>query len=671
MRRLALTTTTALLLLLESTSAFLQASQNATSLTLSNDRLVASVSKSRGYISVLTLDGQNLLGSESGDNTGIGPYLDCYCTPAGFWTPGRGKNVQYQLFNGTDSTSTPYGGISMGETYAPTGQRLEQYWFLREGETGLHTFSRLVYDNKTTPFLRNLQEFRTLFRPNHDPPLFTHFVANEQFAAPRPDTTGQVVVQDATWKLANDQDAYVKGVGEYFTKYTFQDTWRNHRAHGMWADGSGSKNGTTYGAWLVHNTVETYFNGPVHSDLVVDGIVYNYMVSNHHGDQTPNITDGFDRTFGPQYFHFNAGGSLEELRDDASQYGLQPDWNAAFYDSIAHHVPNLVPTSQRGTFNATIRLPSGAENAIAILTASGHDFQDNVFDPTAYQYWTEIPLVTNTTSQHITIPRVKAGSYRLTIYATSIFGDYTHDNITITPGATTSLSNLTWAPDSAGKELFRIGTPDKSSGEYLHGTTASPTHPLLTEEYRLYWAAYDYITDFPNGVTYRVGHDDVSTALNYVHWAVYGGKANSERPVSVPEHQYNWTILFEVSEEEVRGKDTATFTVQLAGAKTAAGNTDVFNATERWADLPLGVAVNGVDLVPWVIPHYQSSSCAVRSAVICYNLAHKFTFDASILKSGEENSIILSLPYNGTNYESALLPESVYVQYDAMRLEVE
>lgn len=65
----------------------------------------------------------------------------------------------------------------------------------------------------------------------------------------------------------------------------------------------------------------------------------------------------------------------------------------------------------------------------------------------------------------------------------------------------------------------------------------------------------------------------------------------------------------------------------------------------------------------------QSSSCAVRSAVICYNLAHKFLFPTSMLKDGE-NSLILSLPYNGTNFENALLPEAVYVQYDAMRLEV-
>jgi rhamnogalacturonan endolyase len=86
----------------------------------------------------------------------------------------------------------------MSDTYAATGQVLEQYWFLKEGETGLHTFSCVVYNNETSPFLRNLQVFRTLFRVNHDPPLFTHFVTDDKFAAPRPDTEGQTAVQDAT-----------------------------------------------------------------------------------------------------------------------------------------------------------------------------------------------------------------------------------------------------------------------------------------------------------------------------------------------------------------------------------------------------------------------------------------------------------------------------------------
>jgi hypothetical protein len=68
----------------------------------------------------------------------------------------------------------------------------------------------------------------------------------------------------------------------------------------------------------------------------------------------------------------------------------------------------------------------------------------------------------------------------------------------------------------------------------------------------------------------------------------------------------------------LQNRTTATFTVQLAGAKTAAGNTDVFNASEPYSNLPYAVHVNGHDLDPWIIPYDQSSSCAVRSAVICY-----------------------------------------------------
>jgi rhamnogalacturonan endolyase len=40
-----------------------------------------------------------------------------------------------------------------------------------------------------------------------------------------------------------------------------------------------------------------------------------------------------------------------------------------------------------------------------------------------------------------------------------------------------------------------------------------------------------------------------------------------------------------------------------------------------------------------------------------------------MLKEGE-NQIVLSLPFNATDYETAVLPGSIYVQYDALRLEV-
>jgi rhamnogalacturonan endolyase len=269
--------------------AALNATEDATKLVLSNDRLYASVNKSTGAIDRLQLDGQDLLGGPASvtptpggatgnGNYGIGPYLDCYCIPSGFYTPG-GIAPKYKLFKGIDSTNTAYGGVVMSETYPPTGQTLEQYWFLRDGETGLHTFSRLTYFNKTTPFLRNLQEFRTLFRPNT--PLWTDLSTNERQFAPLPSanaTKNQVTVQDATWYLGKTpNDPYVLKESNYFTKYTFQDTWRDHDVHGMFSDGTTSKDGSTFGAWLVMNTKDTYWGGPLHSDLTVDGIVYNYI----------------------------------------------------------------------------------------------------------------------------------------------------------------------------------------------------------------------------------------------------------------------------------------------------------------------------------------------------------------------------------------------------------
>jgi len=90
-----------------------------------------------------------------------------------------------------------------------------------------------------------------------------------------------VTVQDATWFLPNGSDPYVIQESSYMTKYTFSDTYRDQRVHGLFADGQYSDDGSTFGAWLVMNTRDTYFGGPLSSDLTVDGIVYNYIVSNH------------------------------------------------------------------------------------------------------------------------------------------------------------------------------------------------------------------------------------------------------------------------------------------------------------------------------------------------------------------------------------------------------
>ena len=274
-----------------------------------------------------------------------------------------------------------------------------------------------------------------------------------------------------------------------------------------------------------------------------------------------------------------------------------PSWNAEFYDDIAKYVPNYVPTSKRGTWKGHIDLPKGAIKPIAVLAQNGVDFQDNVQDTKAYQYWADVDPRTG----NVEIPRVKAGTYRLTVYAEGIFGQYIEDNVVVS-AQKMQTTHAHWREESAGTEIWRIGTPDKSSGEYKHGYAPDLTHPLHPEQYRIYWAAYDFPTDFPEGVVYKVGESDVAEDFNYIHWSVFGGYANSVRTEPYYENVNNWTIQFDLSEQQFDRKRQATFTVQLAGAKTAAGNTDVFNASEPFANLPYTVAVNGRDLKPWVIP---------------------------------------------------------------------
>lgn len=229
------------------------------------------------------------------------------------------------------------------------------------------------------------------------------------------------------------------------------------------------------------------------------------------------------------------------------------------------------------------------------MSKSGLDFQDNDQDGTAYQYWGNV----NSTGG-VRIPRVKAGTYRLTVYADGIFGQYTQDNIVIGAGSAVK-TTATWIPESAGVELWRVGTPDKSSGEFRHGNAKDTTHPRQPNQYRLYWAVHDFPNDFPNGVNFKIGQDDISQGLNYVHWSVFGGKANSIRTTPYYTNVNNWTLTFDTTASSLAGKSVATFTIQLAGVKTSTGNTDG-PVDKAFATVPYTVAINGKQLPTWNIP---------------------------------------------------------------------
>lgn len=128
-------------------------------------------------------------------------------------------------------------------------------------------------------------------------------------------------------------------------------------------------------------------------------------------------------------------------------------------------------------------------------------------------------------------------------------------------------------------------------------------------------------------------------------------------------------MTFDLAADQLRSTSTATFTVQIAGAKTANGNSKWTPVEGKYSNLPWTVNVNGRYESTWVIPYWRSGSCGVRSAVSCQNIEHKFVFPVENLQQGQ-NEFVLSLPFNASSTETALLPDALYVQYDALRLEL-
>ncbi|KAJ7889169.1 hypothetical protein B0H13DRAFT_1626839, partial [Mycena leptocephala] len=135
-------------------------------------------------------------------------------------------------------------------------------------------------------------------------------------------------------------------------------------------------------------------------------------------------------------------------------------------------VVGYAPSAARGSFSAHVNVPPGASEPTAVLSANGVHFQDNAFDPIAYQYWGPI----SPDGHSISIPRVKAGTYRLTVFAAGIFGDFVQDDVVVRAGEATHVS-VTWTPESAGRELWRLGVPDKSAGEFRNGNERDERHP--------------------------------------------------------------------------------------------------------------------------------------------------------------------------------------------------
>ncbi len=244
-------------------------------------------------------------------------------------------------------------------------------------------------------------------------------------------------------------------------------------------------------------------------------------------------------------------------------------------------------------------------------------------DAKHYEFWTEAA-----SDGSFSIGNVRPGTYQLHAVADGVMGTYDATaNITIKPGEKIDLGTVEWKPVHYGKMIFQIGTPNRSASEFYRGDD------------HWHWGMYiEYAKYFPNDVNFTVGKSDPAK-----DWYIYHVPHDTtfrddgkDMGRATP-----WTIHFNMS-SKASGKATLRFGIAGSGARS------------------LNVTVNGKDLGAFTDIGGGGAS-PIRDGIEGTWVERDFTFDASLLKQGE-NTIILTVPAGSVANGMC---------YDVIRLEVQ
>ena len=218
-------------------------------------------------------------------------------------------------------------------------------------------------------------------------------------------------------------------------------------------------------------------------------------------------------------------------------------------------------------------------------------------DGNYYQFWTE-----GTPDGRFTIANARPGTYTLHAFANGVLGEYAKADITVEAGKPLNLGKLDWQPVRYGKQIWKIGYPDRTGDKFFKGDGAN------------YWLCgwgLRYAGLFPNDITYTIGKSDYhkdwffqevphSTTTAWLNPAAKDpynqrfGWVNIPPTSADPWPQWGqgrattWTVKFTMPKAST---GTAVLRVSLAGAdgggnrafgaggpRPAAGGNPVFNA---------------------------------------------------------------------------------------------
>lgn len=387
------------------------------------------------------------------------------------------------------------------------------------------------------------------------------------------------------------------------------------------------------GLWMVTASNEYMSGGPTKLELsahrdatFTDSLtapapptLLNVWKGPHYGGTVLDLPQGEEwrKTIGPFLLYANSAPTPDAMWKDAlSRAAIEaPRWPYEW--AVAEDYP---AKAGRGTVTGRIVMRDpGAPNLSYrnLMVGLAHPGVDWQKDAQYYQFWVRADGL-----GRFTIDNVRPGSYTLHAFADGVLGEFEKADVAVKAADSLALGSLTWMPVRYGRQLWEIGVPDRSAGEFLHGRQYAQ------------WGLYNlYTKDFPNDVQYVIGKSDFHRDWNIMQVPRAIGSTGRGSATT-------WSVSFDLP-GALRGR--ATLRLSLAG-------TEARQIAVTVNDQPVGTVTS---LPNTMVIH--------RDADRGWWQEKDVVFDAAVMRAGT-NIVKLTVPAG---------PVTAGVEYDYLRLEVE
>ena len=601
---------------------------NGTTVTLNNGIVSVVVTKATGEIDTFNFNGANILsGGYSGGQFYWSWNMPNYQNPAG---------CTYTLTANPSSNGNTYAEIKLhmpwsGST-STAAMDVDIYYSLKRNVSGLYATAKLSHPSSYP--LNPGGEFRMASYPGSTYNWLDVDSARSRQMPTLADWNAAVAVTGAPKEVVR----YTSGIfnNKYDCKYDYSADFGDINTWGWTST-------TNYtGVWMTAPSKEYYPGGPMKRELMchTSPVLLNMVGGTHYGGGTDGgIAAGetWSKIYGPFLIYCNkvASGTSNAntvLWNDAKTQALaeQAQWPYSWLTESTY-----AQASGRGTVTGTLAIsdpdsPSPANIWVGVAVTPSSTIGSTNFQQWTknYQFW-----VKTDASGNFTIPNVLPGTYNLYAFGPGVIGQLTLNNyLTVTAGSTTALGTVTWTPDRVAPTIWHIGTPDRSSKEFKHGTdywNETAIYPDTT------WANFmKYHSEFPSDVNYTIGTSTPANDWNYVQPYNLVGTAQTVAPA--------WKVNF-----------------NLTTAPTSGSNSSLYVSAAASNSAPVYVIVNGTNITTPTTGVFFAiaSDATIRMANHGAFSDLRFTFPSSLLVAGA-NTISITNRKSGTD-----------VQYDYIRLE--